>query len=81
MSANQWPEGPSLFSIGPKNTNLLEIVSTSFLSSFVQFRSAVAEDKSKMFQSIKSQVGHLPIHPKSTILVENLDSHVLKSLK
>ena len=41
-----------------------------FLSSFVEFRSAVSEEKSKMSQPIRGQGGHLvfPIGPKNTNL-------------
>ena len=46
-----------------------------FLSSFVEFRSAVSEEKSKMSQSIRGQGGHLvfPIGPKNTNLVEDVE--------
>ena len=42
-----------------------------YLSSFVEFRSAVSEEKSKMSQPIRGQGGHLvfPIGPKNTNLV------------
>ena len=45
------------------------------LSSFVEFRSAVSEENSKMSQSIRGQGGHLvfPIGPKNTNLVEGVD--------
>ena len=44
-----------------------------FLSSFVEFRSAVSEEKSKMSQPIRGQGGHLvfPIGLKNTNLVED----------
>ena len=62
------------FPIGPKNTNLVEGVEI-FLSSFVEFRSAVSEEKSKMSQPIRGQGGHLvfPIGPKNTNLVEGIE--------
>ena len=46
-----------------------------FLSSFVEFRSAVLEEKSKMSQPIRGQGGHLvfPIGPKNTKLVEDVE--------
>ena len=46
-----------------------------FLSSFVEFRSAVLEEKSKMSQPIRGQGGHLvfPISPKNTYLVEDIE--------
>ena len=46
-----------------------------FLSSFVEFCSAVSEEKSKMSQPIRGQGGHLvfPISPKNTNLVEGVD--------
>ena len=45
-----------------------------FLSSFVEFRSAVSEEKSKMSQPIRGQGGHLvfSIRPKNTNLVEDI---------
>ena len=44
-----------------------------FLSSFVEFRSAVSE-KSEMFQPIRGQGGYLvfPMGPKNTNLVEDV---------
>ena len=46
-----------------------------FLSRFVEFRSAVSEEKSKMSQPIRGQGGHLvsPIGPKNTNLVEDVE--------
>ena len=46
-----------------------------FLSSFVEFHSAVSEEKSKMSQQIRGQGGHLlfPISPKNTNLVEDVE--------
>ena len=45
-----------------------------FLSSFVEFRSEVSEEKSKMSQPIRGQGGHLVflIGPKNTNLVEDV---------
>ena len=50
------------------------ILISCFLSSFVEFRSAVSEEKSKMSQPIRGQGGHLvfPIGPKNTNLVEDV---------
>ena len=46
-----------------------------FLSSLVEFRSAVLEETSKMSQPIRGQGGHLvfPIHPKNTNLVKDVE--------
>ena len=46
-----------------------------FLSSFLEFRSAVSEKKSKISQPIRGQDGHLvsPIGPKNTNLVEDVE--------
>ena len=46
-----------------------------FLSSFVKFHSAVSDEKSKMYQPIRGQGGHLvfPIGPKNTNLVEDVE--------
>ena len=46
-----------------------------YLSSFVEFRWAVSEEKSKMSQPIRGQGGHLvfPIGPKNTNLVEDVE--------
>ena len=46
-----------------------------FLSSFVEFRSAVSEEKSKISQPIRGQGGYLvfPIGPKNTNLVEDVE--------
>ena len=67
--------GHLVFQIGPKNTNLVQDVDILLPSSFVEFRSAVPEDKSKMFQPIRGQGGHLvfPIGLKNTNLVEDID--------
>ena len=46
-----------------------------FLSSFVEFRSEVSEEKSKMSRPIRDQSGHLvfPVAPKNTNLVEDIE--------
>ena len=66
--------GHLVFPIGPKNTNLVEVLRSCFLLSFVEFHSAVSEKKSKMSQPIRGQGGHLvfPIGPKNTNLVEDV---------
>ena len=45
------------------------------MSSFIEFRSAVSEEKLKMSQPIRGQGGHLifPIGPKNTNLVEDVE--------
>ena len=67
--------GYLVFPIGPKNTNLVEGIENCFLSKFVEFRSAVSEEKSKMSQPIRGRGGHLvfPIGPKYTYLVEGFE--------
>ena len=67
--------GHLVFPIGLKNTNFVEDVEICFLSSFVEFRSAVSEEKLKMSQPIRGQGGHLvfPIGPKNTNLVEDIE--------
>ena len=68
--------GHLVFPIGPNNTKLVEDVKILlFLSSFVEFRSAVLEEKSKMSQPIRGQGGHLvfPIGPKNKNLVEDVE--------
>ena len=63
-----------VFPICPKNTNSVEDVEIFFLSSFVEFCSAISE-KSKMSQPIRGHDGHLvfPIGPKNTNLVEDVE--------
>ena len=55
--------------------NWYEMLRSSFLSIFVEFRSAVSGRKSKMYQQISSQGGHLvfPIDHKNTNLVEDFE--------
>ena len=73
ISANQRLGRPSwfFFSIDPKNPNLVvdDKISLPF-----KFCSAVSEQKSKMFQTIRDQGGHLvfPISPKNTNLVDDV---------
>ena len=57
-----------VFPIAPKNTNLVE--TSCFQSSFVEFCSAVSEEKSKISQPIRGKGGHLvfPIGTKNTKL-------------
>ena len=58
-----------------KTQTWLRTLRSCFLSSFVEFRSAVSEEKSKMSQPIRGQDGHLvfPIGPKNTNLVEDIE--------
>ena len=76
VSVNQRPGSHLVFfSIGPKNTNLVEDIEIfSFQSSFVEFHQAVLE-KSNVTQSIRGSGGHLvfPIGSKITNLVEDVD--------
>ena len=85
VSANQRPGRPSCFSDQPEKHKLgMETLRPCFLSSFVEFRSAVSEEKSKMSQPIRGQSGHLvfgqgghlvfPISPKNTNLVEDVET-------
>ena len=60
--------GHLVFSIGLKNTNLVEDVEIWLLSSFVEFRWAVSEEKAKMPRSIRGKGGN-----KSTNLVEDVE--------
>ena len=60
--------GHLVFPIGPKKTHTWQRTLIScFLSSVIEFRSAVSEEKLKMFQRIKGQGGHFvfPIGPKT----------------
>ena len=58
--------GHLVFPIGPKNTKLVEDIEILLPVKFVEFRSAVSEEKSKMSQPIRGQGGHpvFPIGPK-----------------
>ena len=73
VSANQRPGRPSYFSDRPEKPKLGR--GSCFLSSFVEFHSAVWEKKSNMSQPIRGQGGHLvfPISPKNTYLVEDVE--------
>ena len=65
-----------LIMICSKNTNFEEDVKCRvLLSSFIEFHSAVAEKKSKMYQHIRGQGGYLvtPIGTKKTNLVEDVE--------
>ena len=50
-------------------------LSSCFLSSFVEFHSAVAEEKEKMYHAIRGRRGHLvfPIGPKNINLIEDVE--------
>ena len=58
-----------------KTQTLSGMLRSCFLSSFVEFRSAVSEEKSKMCQPIRGQGGHIVflIGPKNTNLVEDFE--------
>ena len=74
--ANQRPRQPScVFLIAPKTQTWYRMLRSCFLSCFVEFRSAVSEEKSKMSQPIRGQSGHLvfPIGQKNTSLVEDVE--------
>ena len=75
VSANQRPGRPSCFSDWPeKHIPWKRKLKSCFLSSFVKYRSAVSEEKSKMSRPIRGQGGHLvfPIGSKNTNLVEDV---------
>ena len=67
--------GHVVFPIGMKNTHLVEDVEILLPVSYVEFHSALSEEKSKMSQPIRGQGGHLvfPIRPKNTNLVEDVE--------
>ena len=73
--------GHLVFSIDPKHTNLVTDVDILLLASFVEFRSAVSEEKSKMSQPIRGQGGQLvfTVGPKNINLVEDVD--ILRPVK
>ena len=77
VTANQRQGRPSCFSDRPEKHKLgrgrWDL--SCFLSSFVEFRSAVSEEKSKMSQQIKDQGRHLvfPIGPKNTNLIYQVE--------
>ena len=58
-----------------KTQTLKSTMRSSFLSSFIKFRSGVSEEKLKMSQPIRGKGGHLvfPIGPKNTNLVEDVE--------
>ena len=64
-----------LFSDRPENANLVRMLRSCFLSSFIEFRSGVSEEKSKMSQPIRGRGGHLVflIDLKNTNLVEGFE--------
>ena len=49
-----------------------------FLSSFIEFHSAVSEEKSKVFQQIRGQCSHLvfPVSLKNTCVVEDVETFI-----
>ena len=67
--------GHLVFPIGPKNTNLVKGFEILLPIKFVEFRSAVSEEKSKISRPIRDQGGHLvfSIGPKNTNLVEGFE--------
>ena len=67
--------GHNIFLIGTKTQTWERTLKSCFLSSVVEFRSAVSEEKSKMSQSIRDQSGHLvfPIGPKNINFVEDVE--------
>ena len=75
-SANQRSGRPSCFSDRPQKHKLGRgRCDICFLSSFVEFRSAISEKKWKMPQPIRGQGGHLvfPTGPKNTNLVDDVE--------
>ena len=76
VSANQRPGRPSCFSDRPEKHKLGRgHWDLDSLSSFVEFRLAVSDERSKMSQPIRGQGGHLVFHigPKNTNLVEGVE--------
>ena len=76
VSANQTPGQLSCFSDRPEKHKLdYRTLKSCFLSNFVEFRSAVSEEKSSMSQQIRGQGGHLvfPNGPKNKNLVEDVE--------
>ena len=67
--------GHHIFLIGTKTQTWERTLKSCFLSSVVEFRSAVSEEKSKMSRSIRDQSGHLvsPIGLKNTNFVEDVE--------
>ena len=68
-------DGYLVFVIGPKNANLVENVEILLPVSFIEFRSGVSVEKSKMSQPIRARGGHLVflIDMKNTNLVEGFE--------
>ena len=65
-----------VFLVGTKKTQTWKrTLRSCFLSSFVEFRSVVSEEKSEMSQPIRDQDGHLvfPVNPTNTNLVEDVE--------
>ena len=65
------------FPVGPKDTNSVEELASCFLSSFVNFYSAVSQKRRKsrkMYLRVKGQGGHLgfSIDPKNINFVEDV---------
>ena len=67
--------GHLVFRSARKRQTLYRAFRSCFLSSVVEFRSGVSEEKSKMSQPIRGQDGHLffSIGPKNTNLVEGVE--------
>ena len=78
ISANKRPGWPSCFSDWHKKKHKTwqRTLKSCFLPSFIEFRSAVSEEKSKMSQPIRGKGGHLvfPIGLKNTIWWRTLRS-------
>ena len=64
-----------IFLIGSKTQTWKRTLRSCFLLSFIEFHSAVSEEKSKMSQPIRGQGHHpvCPIGPKNTNLVEDVE--------
>ena len=75
VSANRRPGRPCFFFRSARKTQTWKITLWScFLSSFVEFRSAVSEEKSKKSRPIRGKGGHLvfPIGTKNTNLADDV---------
>ena len=84
VSANQRPGRTfCFFPIGLKTQTWWKALIACFLSSFVEFCSAVSSEKSKMSQPIRSQGGHFvfPIGPKNTNLVSEEKSKMSQPIR
>ena len=64
-----------VFPISPKTQTKKRMLRSCFHLTFVEFRSAVSEEKSKMSQPIRGKGGHFvfPVVPKNTNLVEDVE--------